>query len=98
MAQRGSLVMPATIDGVLKMPAPITMPTMMATASRRLSSGCGSDIVSSAMTALLFRTHHGHDAPMQRKIAFERTVGDLHARRAQRVVAIDEAEEELVAL
>jgi hypothetical protein len=34
-------VTPATIDGVLKMPAPMTIPTMIATASRRRRSGCG---------------------------------------------------------
>ena len=35
ITQPTSPVMPATIDGVLKMPAPTTMPTMIAIASRR---------------------------------------------------------------
>ena len=32
---------PATMEGVLKMPAPMTMPTMMATAVAGLSLGVG---------------------------------------------------------
>ena len=35
--------MPATIDGALKMPAPMTMPTMSMTASRRPSTRAGSE-------------------------------------------------------
>jgi hypothetical protein len=41
IAQPTSPVIPATIDGVLKIPAPMTMPTIMATAPRGLSKRRG---------------------------------------------------------
>jgi hypothetical protein len=37
----------ATSDGALKMPAPITMPTMIAIASRSESVGCGTALARS---------------------------------------------------
>jgi len=47
-------VVPATSEGVLKMPAPMTMPTMIAIASRhrRRGSGAALSILNRASTAL----------------------------------------------
>src|SRR5688572_19068425 len=84
------------------MPAPTTMPTMIAIASMRPSSGWGASVLvvpaAVCIGRLLLAAGHLRRPALRAQIAAERIARHGHACGAEVVLAVDEAERQLVAL